>query len=183
MDRVSGHRKVSAYTGQYSTEKRPTPIHRAEFEPAIAVFDQSSPSARSQDSKLQLPKYDYFLATFLPHLVFCSWSELAHGRCWSPLPSYQQVFPQVMLGGSGECCRCPRHCWSQPRDLARFMLTSIAFSYNLITITTHFQPLAAWLPFSISMVTYDFLITRKCCEIKKENSFSNLKHHSTKASV
>lgn len=70
----------------------------------------------------------------LPHLV-CSWSELAHGLCWSPPPSCQRVVPQVTMGGSGECCRCPRHWWSQPRDLARFILMSVAFSSSSSLIT------------------------------------------------
>ena len=74
-----------------------------------------------------------FLGKYVPHLVFWSWSELAHGRDWSPLPSYQHVLLQVLLAGSGECCLCPRHCWSQPKDFARFILTSATFSSNLIT--------------------------------------------------
>jgi hypothetical protein len=92
--------------------------------------------------------------------MFWSWSELAHGRCWSPLPSYQQVLLQVLLAGSGECCLCPRHCWSQPNDFARFILTSVTFSYRLITglvqTPLSFYSRAPYVTNDIPVVMYDF---------------------------
>ena len=101
-----------------------------------------------------------FLSKYVPHLVFWIWSELAHGRCWSPLPSYQHVLLQVLLAGSGECCLCPRHCCSQPNDLARFILTSATFSSNLITglarIPLSFYSRTSYVINDISIVMYDF---------------------------
>jgi hypothetical protein len=100
-----------------------------------------------------------FLGKYVPHLVFWSWSELAHGRCWSPLPLYQHVFLQVLLAGSGECCLCPRHCWSQPNDFVRFILTSVTFSSNLITglarIALSFYSRTPYVT-NDSIVMYDF---------------------------
>lgn len=105
-------------------------------------------------------KCGVFLGKYVPHLVFWSWSELAQGRCWSPLPSYQHVLLQVLLAGSGECSLCPRHCWSQPNDFARFILTSATFSSNLIIglarIPLSLYSRTPYVTNDISVVMYDF---------------------------
>lgn len=100
-----------------------------------------------------------FLGKYVPHLEFWSWSELAHGRCCSPLPSYQHVLLQVLLAGCGECCLCPRHCWSQPNDFARFILRA-TFTSNLITglarMPLSFYWRATYVTNNISIAMYDF---------------------------